>query len=578
MKKTPSISAITAALAAAKNKSARSYSTEFWKNKKEGDDGWVLLWKIFDMTERLNDLGQPSSNGSRLFLPKDLTDDQIDWLRSLEKEVDDPEFCARLADIQWLRVKDRKAATRAVRYYMGAGLALEDLDNWAESIDRYSRAYRLATQLGRKGNLRSDVLDFLLARLRVVKGDDPRWWSLKIMYLLYEARHGEHTEMIEYASRAAKIAEHGSDFGRQRDYLELIAKLHHRERSLDVTEEVRVEIALSFRKEAEAAGSGANSHHHWEAAVKAFRERPSLKDQVQEMQSQLATAGREMLELMQGHSHSIDTSGIVNLIKAEFQGEPSDVVLYKLVSFALLDPDELRREAEEAKAEEAKHGFISSILESKFFDYEGRTVAVAPAALTPDDVGYEERIKSDVQRNASLRRSFAVSVKISNALRVVTSEHTIDAQFLTEHIADSAFIPEGRLEHYVEGLAYGFNRQFTPAALFLVPQFEAGLRNIAGQLGITPRNLQASGVEDAWGLERLLSEEAIKEQLGKPLTFELRSLLIEEFGPKFRHNLSHGLIPPIVLGNSTDAMYAWWLFLRLCVIPTAGYRAYIAGG
>lgn len=181
---------------------------------------------------------------------------------------------------------------------------------------------------------------------------------------------------------------------------------------------------------------------------------------------------------------SFDFGDLVNLLKEDFQGEPPDVALYKMVNFTLSNPDELRQEAEEAK-----HQFFSSMFESRFFDYEGRTVAIAPGALTPDDVGYEERIKSDVQRNAGFRRDFAVSAQISNALRIVTSEHTIGAQFLTEHIVDSAFIPEGRLEHYVEGLVNGFNWQFTPAVLFLVPQFEAGLRNIAEQPGLTPRTL-----------------------------------------------------------------------------------------
>lgn len=75
----------------------------------------------------------------------------------------------------------------------------------------------------------------------------------------------------------------------------------------------------------------------------------------------------------------------------------------------------------------------------------------------------------------------------------------------------------------------------------------------------------------------MLSEDAIVSKLGNALTFALRSLLIEQFGPKFRHNLSHGLIPPSAL-NGEDALYAWWLFLRLCVWPTSGFHAFLAEG
>jgi len=561
----PSSKEVEAALSVADEKTCYAFAAVFAERSEDDKDGWHILRQIFGLHERLESAKRPITSVDEIALEED----QIKWLEELERDHSDAEFCARLSDFAWLRRKDREAATRAVRYYLDSGLALEDLLHWTDSIARYFRAYRLSTQLGRQSKLRIEVLEFLQQRLRFVAGDDPSWWSSKLIGLLYEARFGEVSELIDFAGKAAKRARRESAFRRERDYLDCIAKLNHRHGDTEAAEQAKVSAAEAFKAEAEEAekqGGGMKSHHHWEAAVKAYRERPSLKKYVPELQKRLANAGREVLKTMKEHSHSTDVREIVERIEQEFSGETTEAAIYKFVLFPLSDPNKLRQQAEEAK----EH-FIHTMFENRFFDYEGRTVAIAPGAVYPDEPGYEKRIASDVQGNAGINRDFLVQSQLVNALRIITWEHEIDVEYLTSLIGDSLFIPKGRLEHYAEGLAFGFNYKFSHAALFLVPQIEAGLRQIAEQQGVEPRNLHPSGVEECWGLDRLLSEEVVTSQLGEALTFELRSLLIEEFGPKFRHNLSHGLVPPPALGG-TDAFYVWWLFLRLCIVPTAGFR------
>jgi hypothetical protein len=567
---------VSEALKEAEKPEAHLYASIFSKRKKQVA-AWGLLQDIFEMGGSLADAGQPFApmvvlaDGRRSFIPDDLEEDQIEWLRQLEADITDPEFCARISDIIWLRKRDAKLASRAIEYYLASALSLEDLEHWTESVDRYTRAYRLATQLNRKGRVREEVLDFILERLRLVKGDDPRWWTLKLVTILYEARHGEPDELIGYAEIAAQRAAVEKDFRRQRDYLDIIVKLYHRSKNTEAVEEVRVQIARSFREEAEAAeagGSGISAYHHWEAAVRAYRERPSLRAEVPEIQARLAAAGRDFLNNMKPISHQVDIRDLIEAIREDFGDQGTDVVIYKLVFFALTNGDDLRREVEGRSG-----NFFSSMFSSRVFDYEGRTVAVAPGAMNANDPGYEERIRFDVQRDMQLHRSLSVHGQIIPALRVITEEHIVDFEFLMRQLADSAFIPGGRLEHVARGLAFGFAWEFSNAVHVLIPQFEAGLRSIALAKGVIPRNLHPSGVEEAWGLDRLLSKEGVSEELGETLTFEIRSLLIEEFGPKFRHNLSHGLIPPEALAG-VDAVYAWWIFLRLCVIPTAGFNTF----
>lgn len=574
----PTIDEIVAAIGDGDRFESHLYASAFQKRSTSQQDGWSTLARIFELHERLEDVGEPfgpmmtTADGRRTFIPADLSEDDLNWLHSLEREVENAEFCARVSDMLWLCKRDAGIATRAVRYYLDAGLALEDLEHWTESVARYTRAYRLATQLGRKGQLRSDVLDFILERLRTVKGQDPRWWSMKLMTLLYEANHGDQAELIEYASITMQLAGNGGDFRRQRDYLELIAKLQHRSGDGEACEATRVIIARSLHREAEAAeaeGGAMKAHHSWELTMKAFRERPSLRAELPDVQLRLASAGRETIKQMQSQTTSTDISEIVEDIQSRFCGQTADVVICRFVLFPLSNRTQMQKEEIERKV-----GVFSSMFEKRFFDYEGRTIGIAPGALTSSDPDYEERIESDVQRSMQIRRNFSVQASILVALRAITSEHSVDAEFLSARLANSAFVPDERLDHFIEGLVFGFNWQFSLASHLLIPQFEAGLRNIATRQGTIPRNLLASGVEDVWTLDRLLSEEVITSQLGEDLTFELRSLLIANYGPKFRHNLAHGLIPPNALAG-VDAVYAWWLFLRLCLFPTAGFQEFL---
>lgn len=178
------------------------------------------------------------------------------------------------------------------------------------------------------------------------------------------------------------------------------------------------------------------SHHHWEAAVKAYREMASLKDQVPELQARLAAAGREVLKSMRELSHSTDISDLVKHIQEKFAGEAADAALYKLFMLPLSDPDDLRTQVE------SEGGGISGMFDSRFFDYEGRTVAVAPGAFSPDDARYEERIMADLQRRAAIYRGFSAQAQVANALRIVSMEHKFDAEFLGSRLADSVFIPK----------------------------------------------------------------------------------------------------------------------------------------
>ena len=544
-------------------------------NKREPDDStdWDLLNKIFGLHETLDNPSEPFkpmmvSGNRRSFLPKDMTPQELDILSGPLQQVVDHEFSARINDVLWLTRRDHSAARRAVTAYVASARRLEDTEHWPPSAKRYTRAFRLARQIDRRGMLPKEIAATIVERVRHYGGNDPRWLTHHLLNLLYEAREGEPLELAAIAQTAANLAEQSLNWGTQRDYLEIVAKFLLRAQDAKGAEAARVLSARSFIAEAEnadAKGGGLLSHHHWEAALKAARERTSLRSEVPALRGRVAQAGRQTLTMMQSHSFGVDISDLINITKDRIRDRPLDEALFEFVSFALIDPKALRE-----AATTQQDGVISSLFASRFFDYEGRVVAVAPSAFFPTDPGYETKVQAEMQRDAIFRRSLFARSQISSGLQVLNNEHVYDEHTLSDLLNDTPLVTGDRMPILLRGLAAGFQWDFTLAVHLLIPQMEAGLRYIAEQNGITPRNMSAAGIEEAWGFDRLLTAEGVAPILGENFTFELRSLLI---GPKLRHNIAHGLVPAAVL-EGTDALYAWWLALRLSLIPCAKFQAY----
>jgi len=101
------------------------------RDKIEPNLGWSILGQIFDFHFRAENAAAPFGpmlvmDDRRSMIPDDLSDDQLDALRSTLDGVEDPEYRARIGDICWLRRRDANAARIAVEAYVASGTRLED--------------------------------------------------------------------------------------------------------------------------------------------------------------------------------------------------------------------------------------------------------------------------------------------------------------------------------------------------------------------------------------------------------------------------------------------------------------------
>jgi hypothetical protein len=108
----------------------------------------------------------------------------------------------------------------------------------------------------------------------------------------------------------------------------------------------------------------------------------------------------------------------------------------------------------------------------------------------------------------------------------------------------------------------GYDYDFTTALHLLIPQIENMVRVHLKQAGAKTTNLDKNGIQNENGMSTLLELPEAELVFGVDLLFELDALFCNPFGPNLRNELAHGLLDEDGC-NSHDAVYAWWLMLKL---------------
>ena len=92
------------------------------------------------------------------------------------------------------------------------------------------------------------------------------------------------------------------------------------------------------------------------------------------------------------------------------------------------------------------------------------------------------------------------------------------------------------------------------------------VRSHLKQARVQTTNIDSNGIENENGLSSLMDLPQTEKIFGEDLSFEIKALLCDSFGPNLRNELAHGLIDYEAC-QSAYAIYAWWLGLKLVFNP-----------
>ena len=133
-------------------------------------------------------------------------------------------------------------------------------------------------------------------------------------------------------------------------------------------------------------------------------------------------------------------------------------------------------------------------------------------------------------------------------------------------VSNNPLVPPHREGFFARGLHAGLTGDFLVACHLLVPQVEHAIRFVLNERCVITTTMSSEGIQEERDLRQLLELPKLTELLGADLVFDLKGLLVDRFGANLRNLLAHGLLE---LGHfySQQAVYLWWLALRMCCLP-----------
>lgn len=511
----------------------------------------------------------------------DFTDSQIRLLRQALEHLQDQLLIARIADILWLLERNTKDALRAIDAYTNTKLESESWLN-EESKDCWARAITLALQLPKNNEAAHRLKTIKTALLQaintqLVEGD---YAPAMISLLLRGFNAPElHTDLGERLLIRAKRYLSTSDeirFLLAQRCLKVAKKCFSLNKDREREADAQYEIAESFAAEAESRLNGEHpssivAASFYSDAINSLLEIPkqvrlarNLDLRLQELRNiQRNTAQQSVSELSSGLSYEVDFTEDATQAEADISGKCLTEALLAL-AICWQPPSCLHRQ-ELAKAS-IQASSILHLVGMKKLSFDGRRIAKrAPLSCASKATEAAEKKTLDQQMVLDHQNLvwYAIHSAIHPALNQLRLEHLVTSNDIFSIVAQSGVIPTDRIGLVSRGLKAGFEGDYVVALHLLTPQLEHLVRTRLQNLGHDTQNHDPKeNMQMEAGLSTLAADSKINEAFGAELGFEIRALFADRLGPNLRNELAHGLLDEEQM-QSTDSIYAWWLFFRI---------------
>ena len=519
-----------------------------------------------------------ASGGGRSILPDDLSETDIAFFAEIVETVDDPWLKARLADLVWLLQSPRKVkfALAAIDSYRTIPL---DIETWLHGGDRcWQRAIDLARLIkAGAGERLAEMEASIIKAFTSMTREDGFLGSWLAELLKSNALGGDHSTTI--ATKLESLAHEFEDEGelrKAREYFQASAHWFKESGDDEKSTAMTVAVAEGWVKEAIAIVSSDQPSHmvatsFYENAIQTYRTIPrsertthGVYERIAELRECLNESGKKSLDEMD----AIDIPGqdigqIVENARNAVRGKGLEEALKAFVNLSRTNAKKLR----ESTIKNLEHFIAHRLFPTTFMNRDGRVAAKMPSMSSspiPSD-GDEMVIRSKMVENYCIHVSLAVCGRIWPAQEILLLEHRLREADFVNLAKQSPIVPIGRELLFGKALFAGYDRDFVTALHILVPQIEHVVRYHLKQAGVQTTNIDSNGIENENGLSSLMDLPRTEEIFGEDLSFEIRALFCDSFGPNLRNELAHGLLDARAC-YSSNAIYAWWFGLKLVFI------------
>lgn len=502
---------------------------------------------------------------------EDFDDDHLACLHAIVPTARDPELRARIADVLWCRrVGGHEMAELAVGAYLESAEVLEDPEDWSECAERIRRALNLAASLGKTNQPFRDVVAHIEAVLDRYLGEDPLFLSATLMEMLQDHGEGDSNKYAALAEKAAlrsESEETGLKWHKAREYWSVKSRWHVMESDEQAARECQVRVAETYVKEAEdrldrAPGSYSVAARSIQQAIECLRRLKDTKDRSEELHKKLLDYQKKSVEHFESHTFSTDVSGVAREAAERVRGKSLAEAVFALALIASPPRvDEVRKRVQDY----AGKFVFTYFLPTRILHEDGRVVATRPS-IYGDEEQAQRAIRAEMFKEAANQQSLIAQAVIQPAVAQILREHAVSLSDMLSVLAYSPFVPPGREQLFARGIHAGLNGDLVAAVHLLCPQVEHSIRHLLSQRGVVVSGLDEQGVQDMHSLTTNLYKPELLDIFGKDIVFDLQGSLVERFGSNLRNRVAHGLMHDAEF-YSWNALYFWWLVLRLCLAP-----------
>ena len=558
------------------------YSTRFFQAaaalEEKGDAFGV---KVFRFLGAVSSLAHNWSSRDKPFGPMvvmgttrsaDITDfNETDraLLAGLAETTKDPQLRARFADVACVMKFDHGLARVAARGYLEAAKLLADHDNWPPFVDYLERAGQLAASVGKNHQEFKDFVSEAKQLIDTFRPDDSGFACSKILELLLEYDEADPATYAPICVQLAQRAEQNKKFLVARAYWQLAVTLNRKLKDEQGARDCLLRSAETHASEAsEWLSADKVSHgaaaHHLSCAVAALNQASAPKERVDEVHRKLIEEQKLSMQEMGSFSHPADLSELGDAARESVRNKDLQAALIALAfGIKLTNFEEFKKVVRDSAG---KHPFLAMV-PVMTADHEGRTTARRPSLWGAEQGGNEEAVLLEAfHRISTLQWPITVKGFIEPAVKQIWMEHQPSDRDLIFIVLDNPIIPPGHHHSFLRGLQAGLSADLHAAAYFLLPQFEAVIRHVLASRNVVTSRLNNQLVQEVRLLGSLLQLPETNEIFGTDLVLTMRALLTESFGSNLRNDITHGMLPDAGC-YQPNVLYAWWLLLRICLMP-----------
>ena len=507
--------------------------------------------------------------------PDDFTDSEIDFFAKIIVSINNPLLKGRLADLVWLRglPRDENFAIAAIDSYMQLPL---DVDTWFSDGEQcWQRAIGLSRMIGPIAGVHLDQIETSIIDALKSATTEDKFFSHRLADTLRSNGLGkEHSTTVAW-----KLESLASEFGTEGNYhasesfYNAAAKWFKDSGDDDKSVDMIVAEAEAFVGDATARASSDSPSYgvaasFLEDAIQVYRtihrvhrERHQIDRRIQDLRLRLNEYGQRAQDEMATVSvPPIDVSESIEQARVAVSGKPAHEAL---MAFANLHRINVKKLRESALKSLSRFPFLASI-PKVYSSRDGRKIASTPgiSGSTPSEDDESEILAQMNRFEYGTLVGVVVQGLILPALDVLTLEHRLRTIDFIQLARRSPIVPLGREILFGKALAQGFNRDFATSIHLLAPQIEHMVRFHLKSAGVSTTRLDQDGIETENGLSALIDLSESSAIFGDDLTYEIRALFCDQVGPNLRNNIAHGLLNDQE-AQSVDAVYAWWLGLKL---------------